>query len=1124
MPVLERLAAHRHVLETLGVGDLAQVPSLRLPNGFVAPQPGLTVHDPNLVTGSMSVGSVGRFADGRWEDVIAGSAGRLKAKPFPHPLPLGVERPLHLLRQVAHDSLTFEVPGAYWIGRTIEIPDDTTVVVPDSLKWITCITPKLTIGANVTFTYARVAAPVGEDGARGADGAVGEDGSYPDGTLDGQPGAHGDHGRLGNPGSNGEHGPVIEIWTLDMKGKPAFDVRGQAGGLGGVGGRGGDGGHGGRGRDGVPVWIGPVKVDCKSGPGSGGAGGTGGNGGRGGDGGLGGDGGKVILCAPQPVINAYIRGFTARIDPGASGAGGQGGARGARGAGGHRGNDNDCPPAQPRNPGPEGAEGVAGEPGATPGERKPGELAFAVVTPNQFNQQLTKPAIFNLEPRRARQGETVTVHGARFRADDVVLIGNVKGKVTPLGESTKAVIVPAVTGGNQPVVVRRADGRKSNAGTLHVYPTLAPLQQGTRVRPGQRVTLRGTGFSPASRVLIDGEAARNVKFVDTSTLVFTAHRPPKPRGGAHGERVDVLVQSADGIDRSNTIDMILETYRIVSIGESLMWGQGLTHDEKMSSLVVARAQAALAGMAVYHEMKAHSGAIIGYNADGSEDEASLPPICGEAPTDYPSMLQQSRDVAEPDTVDLVLVAGGINDVDVRNVISPIAPTVLIDMLSQQACYGHMKRLLTSVANDFPNAQIVVLGYFPILSGDSDLILVDLLAAALLVITHHPWTLELRMRMVANAQQFLKSSNRDLRKAVAEVNSEEAGGRIRFVSPKFTPRNACFGPAAWLWGIGADLSPRDLRVRTQRAACCEENPTRVEMEICKRASVGHPTSSGAKAYADAILNAISWNTRQRAGQTALAAPADAPAGRAPVGAAPRTELVSRVGRVAVRRVVGGLPFFFTSGMTIDADGAPKAYHRDDARALDFLANAGHPGDWWGIVTDRRGNPVVQSSSDPAPGYYVSTTSLADRRKRPTDPRRYVDSESVSFVALPEAVLEKGRARVGDLATVWNRRNNRVSHAIVADVGPPDHIGEGSIALARALAIPRDPKRGGQASDVVYLVFPRSGNRRPRAPAEINAVTVELLRAWGGVERLGRLVPPRARNRRGARSRPEQSGAR
>jgi hypothetical protein len=87
-----------------------------------------------------------------------------------------------------------------------------------------------------------------------------------------------------------------------------------------------------------------------------------------------------------------------------------------------------------------------------------------------------------------------------------------------------------------------------------------------------------------------------------------------------------------------------------------------------------------------------------------------------------------------------------------------------------------------------------------------------------------------------------------------------------------------------------------------------------------------------------------------------------------------------------RLLNSRAFFFVSGMTIDADGAPNAYNPDDT-GLDELANAGAPAHWNGIITDRDGNPLIQQrerSFYPFPGYYISCTSLSDKTKKFTDP--------------------------------------------------------------------------------------------------------------------------------------------
>jgi hypothetical protein len=90
-------------------------------------------------------------------------------------------------------------------------------------------------------------------------------------------------------------------------------------------------------------------------------------------------------------------------------------------------------------------------------------------------------------------------------------------------------------------------------------------------------------------------------------------------------------------------------------------------------------------------------------------------------------------------------------------------------------------------------------------------------------------------------------------------------------------------------------------------------------------------------------------------------------------------------VPVWRLLNSRAFFFVSGMTIDADGAPNAYNPDDT-GLDELANAGAPAHCNAIITDRDGNPLIQQGSDPFPGYYISCTSLSDKTKKFTDPTR------------------------------------------------------------------------------------------------------------------------------------------
>jgi hypothetical protein len=204
-------------------------------------------------------------------------------------------------------------------------------------------------------------------------------------------------------------------------------------------------------------------------------------------------------------------------------------------------------------------------------------------------------------------------------------------------------------------------------------------------------------------------------------------------------------------------------------------------------------------------------------------------------------------------------------------------------------------------------------------------------------------------------------------------------------------------------------------------------------------------------------------------------------------------------VPIWRMLGNIAFFYESGRTIDADGAPNAYHPDNT-GLDDLANAGEPGQWQGLARNEEGEPFVQGPDDPFPGYYVSATALSDRKKPVNDPTRYVDASKIPYIVLPGGLARQLGARLGDFAAVFNLRNGKTAYAIFGDIGPVDRIGEGSIALAEDLGIRSDARRGGGRRGILYLVFPGSGNAQPRPIEEINAEGEKLLQAWGGATQL------------------------
>lgn len=205
------------------------------------------------------------------------------------------------------------------------------------------------------------------------------------------------------------------------------------------------------------------------------------------------------------------------------------------------------------------------------------------------------------------------------------------------------------------------------------------------------------------------------------------------------------------------------------------------------------------------------------------------------------------------------------------------------------------------------------------------------------------------------------------------------------------------------------------------------------------------------------------------------------------------------------------YIWESGFSVDADGAPRAYGGLGLTGLDALANAGKPGKWYGVVTNSGkpdGEPVVQGPADPAPGFYVSSTSLVDPRySTEHDPRRYVDASKVPYIAVPPELLAThgGQLHLGDLACVVYK--GKQAGAVIADIGPAGHLGEGSIALATLLGIPNNPRNGGVSWGVTWLAFAnsRANPPWPRDLAEVQSQAKQLFADWGGTASVAWMAP-------------------
>ena len=288
-------------------------------------------------------------------------------------------------------------------------------------------------------------------------------------------------------------------------------------------------------------------------------------------------------------------------------------------------------------------------------------------------------------------------------------------------------------------------------------------------------------------------------------------------------------------------------------GDSVVWGQGLLERDKFYCKVFAAFQGKNPNGVLV--CAAHSGAAIDTD-DGSPNE----PVPGEIPRTKPTIRQQCDSfTGDPNAVRLILLDGGINDVKVEKIISPFTSSDALHRALELYCYVHMTTLLTTLAGKFahPDCNIIVVGYYPIISEASNPLNVPRLLEALGHDFNIAQTLTGRGFILSDpvdlALQFWHESDEALQRAVDQAN-QIARNRVTFVSPGFTPDNSLFAPASCLWELNMDLSAQDP-MRAPREQQCQQYDPFPQSVICARASVGHPNLAGAQKYADAILRVL-----------------------------------------------------------------------------------------------------------------------------------------------------------------------------------------------------------------------------------------------------------------------------
>lgn len=101
---------------------------------------------------------------------------------------------------------------------------------------------------------------------------------------------------------------------------------------------------------------------------------------------------------------------------------------------------------------------------------------------------------------------------------------------------------------------------------------------------------------------------------------------------------------------------------------------------------------------------------------------------------------------------------------------------------------------------------------------------------------------------------------------------------------------------------------------------------------------------------------------------------------------------------------------------------------------------------------------------------------------------LNSDVDLYIVVPPAIIKGvGPVVLGCQAHLYNSKTNKVTPAVVGDIGPHTKLGEISIACAKALGIDPSPTSGGESEHVVHYFL------TPGLAAVVNDKTYALQRS-------------------------------
>jgi lysophospholipase L1-like esterase len=334
----------------------------------------------------------------------------------------------------------------------------------------------------------------------------------------------------------------------------------------------------------------------------------------------------------------------------------------------------------------------------------------------------------------------------------------------------------------------------------------------------------------------------------------------------------------------------MSPFKVVTLGDSVAWGQGLKPGQKFNQRAADQIATRLGVSTdqIQRQQFAHSGAYLRESETKPRLDPSRHRAWAEVPWGTPTIFEQAQGPPDPD-VDLVLLTAGINDIGFPTILDPTGTRDDLDRGIRENCYYDVKQLLGRVRQRYPAAVIMVGGYYPLLSEQSDLkvarVMISLLRLATQSTTGARLVSEAIGRRVARRVRFFARRQLYwLRVAVTETNGDAAtrGPGILFAHPALGPRHSVGAPDNLLFSPdppdslqdwwrrfkdrpvieALNVNPNDPMIDAREKACqaYQHRLGAISQAKCEVASIGHPNQAGAQRYTTAIVSSWARNHR------------------------------------------------------------------------------------------------------------------------------------------------------------------------------------------------------------------------------------------------------------------------